>query len=419
MEAARARAAYDLAHFAPGFFNMILVESDHPELDTMACDPFWRVYYNKTFVQKNTPEQNAAVLTHELDHLLGGHHERSIAKAVTNHEKWNIATDCANNESIEQMGLPLPGDYPTPKKFGLPPNSLPEVYYDLLPDSQQQGQKGKKGQAQGQQKGQGQGEPQQGMGKNCGSGAHGKPMPWEHPRDDGGDSSTPEVDATKAEMIRKEVAERIEAVCRQAGKMPAGWKRWAEGVLNPKVNWPAHIRTVTAKMIRDCTLGRYDRTYKRPNRRQSCYGSIIMPSFYQPRPRIGLVMDTSGSMSNKNLARGVTETASIFRQLGPGTEIIFACCDAAVHSVKKLYNAKNIELFGGGGTEMPAAIEKFEQMKEKVDLLIIVTDCYTAWPEKPPSFDTLVLRVENGAPPPWSGSKHHKVVTVLDDGGDE
>jgi hypothetical protein len=34
------------------------------------------------------------------------------------------------------------------------------------------------------------------------------------------------------------------------------------------------------RALRDSTLGRYDRTYRRPQRRQACYGEFIMPSFY-------------------------------------------------------------------------------------------------------------------------------------------
>ena len=49
----------------------------------------------------------------------------------------------------------------------------------------------------------------------------------------------------------------------------------------------ATIRHVVRRALRHSTLGRSDRTYARPHRRQSCYGEFIMPSFSQPRPTAG------------------------------------------------------------------------------------------------------------------------------------
>ena len=71
------------------------------------------------------------------------------------------------------------------------------------------------------------------------------------------------------------------------GDVPLGWRRWAHATLTPKVDYMATIRHVVRRALRDSTLGRYDRTYRRPHRRQSCYGEFIMPTFYQPRPRPG------------------------------------------------------------------------------------------------------------------------------------
>ena len=89
----------------------------------------------------------------------------------------------------------------------------------------------------------------------------------------------------------------------------------------------ATIRQAVRKALRDSTLGRYDRTYRRPHRRQACYGEFIMPSFHQPRPRPGFLIDTSASMQDTQLARAVAELGGLTRQLGYTTEVIVACCD--------------------------------------------------------------------------------------------
>src|SRR5215471_3510055 len=107
----------------------------------------------------------------------------------------------------------------------------------------------------------------------------------------------------------------------------------------------ATIRHVVRRALRDSTLGRYDRTYRRPHRRQVGYGDFIMPSFYQPRPRPGFLIDTSSSMEDSQLARAVTELGSLTRQLGYGADVVVACCDAAVHNVQKVFATTEVQLY--------------------------------------------------------------------------
>src|SRR6185436_4256642 len=185
----------------------------------------------------------------------------------------------------------------------------------------------------------------------------------------------------KAELVRREVAQRIQDAERERGDVPLGWRRWAHTMLAPKVDYMATIRHVVRKALRDCTLGRYDRTYRRPHRRQACYGEFIMSSFYQPRPRPGFLIDTSSSMEDSQLARAVAELAGLTRQLGSGAEVVVACCDAVVHDVRKVFTAAQVELYGGGGTDIGVGLRTFiERKRAPIDLLVIVTDCHTPWP---------------------------------------
>ena len=109
--------------------------------------------------------------------------------------------------------------------------------------------------------------------------------------------------------------------------MSLSLRRWARATLAPKVDYMATIRHAVRRALRDSTLGRYDRTYRRPHRRQACYGEFIMASFYQPRPRPGFLIDTSSSMEDSQLARAVSELAGLSRQLGYGADVVVACCD--------------------------------------------------------------------------------------------
>ena len=214
--------------------------------------------------------------------------------------------------------------------------------------------------------------------------------------------------------MRREVAQRIVEMSRERdNNIPLGWRRWAHNVLTPKVDYMATIRHAVRRALRDSTLGRYDCTYRRPHRRQACYGDFIMASYYQPRPRPGFLIDTSNSMENAQLARAVAELGGLTRQLGYGAEVAVACCDAAVHDARKAFTAAKVELYGGGGTDIGAGLQWFAEGRSgPIDLLIVVTDCHTPWPEQAPRFPVITIRVGDGAPPPWGDRGTNKVITI-------
>ena len=81
LQAARVRASYQRAYFAPALFNLIPVKTDM--IASMAVDSRWRLYYNDAWLAAHTVEENAAVLIHEVSHLLREHEARKHAAAVT------------------------------------------------------------------------------------------------------------------------------------------------------------------------------------------------------------------------------------------------------------------------------------------------------------------------------------------------
>jgi predicted metal-dependent peptidase len=140
-----------------------------------------------------------------------------------------------------------------------------------------------------------------------------------------------------------------------------------------------------------------------------------MASFCQPRPRPGFLIDTSSSMEGSQLDRAVTELGGLTRQLGYGADVVVACCDAAVHNVRKVFCASQVDLFGGGGTDIGVGIQAFIDRKlDPIDLLVIVTDCHTPWPAKTPPFPVITIRVGDGAPPSWGNSRANRVITIED-----
>src|SRR5262245_10996057 len=400
LQAARVRAAHQRSYFAPALFNLVPVETTL--IGSMAVDAHWRLYYNNAWLASHSVEQNATLLIHEVSHLLRDHDGRRKAAGFNDHRRWNTAGDCEINDDLRAEGLPLPGDPPLPATYGLPDGNNAEIYYSKLPASPRAER----------------GEPTDGaphVWDDCGSGAHGQRRFWELPADEGKEGGVPSVDRLKAELVRREVARRIEEMSRFGGDLSLAWRRWARATLAPRIDYMATLRHAVRRALRDSTIGRYDRTYKRPHRRQACYGEFIMPSFYQPRPRPGFLIDTSASMGESQLARAVSELGALTRQLGYGADVVVACCDAAVHDVKKAFTSAPIELYGGGGTDMGVGLRAFiEKKSTPIDLLFIVSDCRTPWPAEVPPFAVVTIRVGDGAPPPWGSHRANRVITIQD-----
>ena len=118
-------------------------------------------------------------------------------------------------------------------------------------------------------------------------------------------------------------------------------------------------------------------------------------------------------MEDTQLARAVAELGGLTRQLGYGAEVVVACCDAAVHDVSKVFTRR-----AGGAVRRwrhrhrrrPALVHR--AAAAPIDLLVVVTDCHTPWPERAPPFPVITIRVGDGAPPPWGERGANKVITI-------
>ena len=408
LQAARVRASYQRAYFGPALFALVPVKTDL--IASMAVDTQWRLYYNDSWVATHSVEENAAVLIHEVSHLLRDHEQRRKAASASAPALWNTAADCEINDDLLAEHLPLPDDPPHPEKLGLAVGQTAENYYEVLARPPSPSTSARPAAAGGASRATSEGDG--GRGRDCGSGAHGERRHWELPDDGISAGGVPGVDPVKAELVRRDVAKRILDTSGSAGDVPLGWRRWAHTVLAPKIDYMATIRHAVRRALRESTLGRYDRTYKRPYRRQACYGEFIMPSFHQPRPRPGFLIDTSSSMQETQLARAVAELGGLTRQLGYGADVLVACCDTVVHHARKVFNAAHVELYGGGGTDIGAGLQWFLDRKGSIDLLVIVSDCHTAWPEDMPPFPVITIRVGDGVPPPWGDRGANKVITI-------
>ena len=418
-------AAHKRPYFATALFAMHLVAE--PRADTMAVDKHGRIYINPNRIgtgntasgEQWTPDQCANVLVHELGHWLRKHHERAahlVAQAPLDEveltaARVNAAEDCELNDDMIAEGLDLPGECLTPGRFGWPDGLLWEEYYQLLlknpPKRSSGGNAGSGGQSGAKGKG-GKGK-QKGDGSlpekcDCGSGAHGVERPYELPAP-GGKAKAPGLGEAEGDMLRRQVAAEIQSAAqKQPGSVPAGWKRWADAMLEPAVvPWERELSALVKNAV-TMARGQVDYSYTKVSRR-GAFGGVLMPALVRPCPEASVVLDTSGSMGGDILARALSEIQGILRAVGQ-RRVPVLCCDAAVHGgAQRVSNALNVELAGGGGTDMGVGIAAAQKLQSKV--IIVLTDGFTPWPAEPPRGCQLVVGVlspesgwEKSCPPP-------------------
>ncbi|MFE0120552.1 VWA-like domain-containing protein [[Kitasatospora] papulosa] len=372
--AARYRAATDRPYLASALYALTVVASD--EVPTMGVDRYWRCYVSPGFVDRTPVAELAAVWVHEVAHLLRDHHGRAELLPPADRRdrhRVNVAQDCEINDDLIADGLPLPAGRMEPRLFGLPEGQLFEAYLPALPPSP--------------------------VTHDCGSGAHGQPSDWES-----GDRAGPAgVGAVEAEALRRHTAEAMRAHARARGPLPGGWKRWADEVLEPTVDW----RRALAGAVRDAAAwasGAIDYTYRRPSRRSAALRGIVLPSLRRPLPRVAVVIDTSGSMGEAEIAAALGEVTGVLREVGVrGNRVTVLACDADVQAVSRVTATGQITLGGGGGTDMRVGIAAALAGPERPSIVVVLTDGLTPWPDETSSCRLVAALVGPSAPapPPW------------------
>lgn len=386
---------------APYFTSILLslVPRETPGLGTLGVTDSGVLLWCPEFVGTITVDQLAAVLVHEIGHVLRDHAGRR-KMLLANQLQWNIAGDAEINDDLAEGGWELPSECVYPSKIGCADGATAEEYYAKLREQteQEEGQDGKNsGDDSDDQGGEtapsGAGEAAPGQEKHegpcrghCGSGA-GNPLPNEPTSEEEKGRSQSDL-----ERVRNEVAEAIkQAASSSRGTIPGGWVRWADQRLKPAViPW----RQKLARIVRGAAASRagaVDLTYRRRSRRQAGLGtgpgSPVLAAYHAPTPRIECWLDTSGSMGTDEVTRGLSEIAGVIKTVG--AEIVFGSCDAQVHargSVKRWQDlAKMVK--GGGGTDFCPIFEEVQKPSRRYprpDVLIFITDGCGPAPSKAP-----------------------------------
>ncbi|MGW1725767.1 vWA domain-containing protein [Streptomyces sp. NPDC002306] len=364
--AARLHAARVRPYLATALFALHPVASRR--VPTMAVDRHWRCYVSPAFVDRTPVEELAGVWVHEVSHLLRDHHGRSDRvsreRALTGSGarlRMNIAADCEINDDAFGDGLARPEGAVTPAFLQLPEGQLMEEYLGLFrlgPRTQDLAW------------------------LDCGSGADGLDREWDLGPDGAHGLSDQERDA-----VRFRVAQGING---RPGDTSKGWRRWAEEVFHPPQPW----RELLGAAVRSAASGAGagdDYTYGRPSRRSAGVPGVVLPSLRRRPPRVCVVIDTSGSVSDTELGSALNEVAAISRAVGGRRELVTVVpCDAAATFAHRLCRAEGIPLVGGGGTDLRSGFARALRHGPRPDVIVVLTDGQTPWPADRPPCRTVV-----------------------------
>jgi predicted metal-dependent peptidase len=171
------------------------------------------------------------------------------------------------------------------------------------------------------------------------------------------------------------------------------------GHLKPKVNWLQALRQrlrfgVSRRQPRDSN-------WMQPNRR-FLGASYVFPSTIGPdAPKIVFAIDTSGSMSEKDLKQAVGELEDIRKKFG--AKVYMMDCDAGVHSSRWLMPHEKLPLLqGGGGTDFAPVFEHLLEKRIKPDYCVFFTDGYGNFGDDPSNhFKVLWVITNQEVEPPF------------------
>jgi predicted metal-dependent peptidase len=397
LAAARLWAATRFPYLATGLFGAQV--SAEPGSGTVSVDESWRMRADPELTAGWSAAQLGSVLVHHVCHLLRIHGERAQGAGVRPDEtqRWIRAADAEINDDLIPAGLDLPGDPVLPRDLGADDGLLAEQYFAGIRRPAKAGGEGRAGGKAGVgEKGKAGGESGAGTKRrsgssgrgeaegswlDCGSGADGVPRPGQ------GEGGLPRW---QAELLRRQVAQDVITHGRQPGTVPAGLLRWAEEVLHPKVDW----RTVLAAELRRAVAevcGAVDYSYRRPSRRASVTAPVVLPALRRPVPEVAVVCDTSGSMTADLLAMALAEVEGLLRALGLARQVRVLACDTAVAPAQRVSSARQVQLVGGGGTNMGAGIAAAAALRPRPAVTVVLTDGFTPWPGVAPKGMRIVV----------------------------
>lgn len=337
--------------------------------------------YNPDFLGKLSEKERLAAFAHEVMHGVFQHvpmqqhyFESGIGPdgKPFDPETWAKAIDYCVNGAVKEAGIGQIGDnwYCDTARF--PTTMTPqEIYTKLRKDSDNQNQQNQQGQQnqQNQQGQQGQQLDQHGI---------------------DGESTDGEPAVSQAAVISAARAAKA-----MGGDVPVCVERLIGGIIKP----PSDPWALLRKYISDVSKGR-DRTSMRRLDRRLITRGVGAPGRDGFRiGRVGVVVDVSGSISQRDLDLFAGHLSLILQEYKPKC-VRIAWTDTTVHRLDEVQDMSQLKqafvkpVPGGGGTDLEVAYPELG----RCDVVIMLTDGYTFFKARPKFPVIWAMTTKNVAP---------------------
>ncbi len=344
-------------------------------------------------------EEQAAILVHEIIHIMLKHHLRTTKKLLKKYtmRQIQIAADYEVNSILKDMGMGV-HDMLYDKRFHNMP--FEKILKELFPEQedqtddqnnqacQSQNQKGSSSSGSGD--GTTETQPDLGDGENPGRpGRPGNKTSADQPAGAGKNQKSPGRDSVnnpvpgpedvgqfepykvqgKADDLKEsESMDRalVQASVAAQGNLPAALKRILERIQTPPMDW----RQATQDFVSELDQG--DFSWRRPKQR---YGALLPTTYDEALGSIMFAIDTSGSVTRQQLNLFASQLLQAMEQISP--KKLYVCWfDTRTHiqefGVECPPTLDELKPRGGGGTDYMPVIKAAED--NAVDGLIILTD---------------------------------------------
>ena len=396
LAAARTRLIIDKPFLGALVLRLPIIMADPEWCVTTATDAR-KFYYNPEFVEQLTLAETEFVLAHEALHCALSHFARRDHRVK---HRWDIACDYAINPILVADGLKAPpGSLHLREYAGM----TAEEIYPYMEDNENdqtldQHLYDKPDDQPSPDNDSDDAPPPPPIPQEQDGGTGDKPqqLPDEETQ---GAAQPPPLTSDESDNLDVQWQQRLAGAAQtamQAGKLSGDMQRLVDHFLQPKLPW----RNLLAKFMSN--LARDDYSYTRPSTRRG--DPAVFPSMRSSQVDVVVAIDTSGSISEKEMRDFVSEIDAIKGQMR--ARITLHTCDAEL-AEKGPWTYEPWDEFslpddinGGGGTNFCPVFKWADGMDRTPDLLIYFTDADGAFPDVQPYFPVLWL-VKGKSTVPW------------------
>ena len=403
LDEARERARKRYPFYAAILLRLRFVDRS-AHIPGLSCpDPHWRVYYNSQYVEQKTVRELAGLLLTDtiLIHSCQGERRRNRHPFI-----WTLACLLeAGSDLVDDPLVGLPTECVYPGFYGFEGGLTAEQYYNELRKLPEIPLPFRRFDEHGEEifsdeKFCFSEEPMPLMPT---SELLGFEMPWELGEPKAGEFM---VEPLLFSSVRRDVEHKFRDYCQGGpGNVPDYLLRKVKAGQS-QVRWESELCSLIAQSVQRGSGGMLV-SFTIPNPLAMVIpGTIKLPWYELIGPQVLIVLDTSGSMSVENYTFALGEVDGVLSALGPTDGISVMPCDADAKPVQNVLSGSQVNLIGGGGTDMGVALVQVDKLEmNRPDAVIVMTYGITKWPKKRPTeLEIIILNVSREWP--RTGKKH-------------